>query len=154
MQTDTTKLKVCSMCGLEKSLEEFYRRNTEGKLMAHCKTCHLQWTTRWHAENKELHAKQMADRKLVLKLEAMAHYGKACACCNEHREKFLELDHINNDGADHRRKVGKWRVGVNMIRLLKKLGWPAGFQFLCSNCNLAKFRHGHCPHEDERESVN
>lgn len=142
-------LKVCSMCSIPKSLEEFYKRGSTGKRMAHCRTCHVQWTLRWHSENKELHAKQMQDRKLVLKLEAMEHYGKVCACCQEPREKFLELDHINNDGAEHRQKVGRWRVGVNMFRLLKKLEWPLGFQFLCSNCNMAKSRYGSCPHESE-----
>jgi hypothetical protein len=150
---DLNNLKNCSKCHSTKETKEFYTRNASGALMAHCKACHNEWTIRWHKENKELHAEQMRNRKKQLKLEAMAHYGKVCACCFEAHEEFLELDHINNNGAEHRREVGKWRVGANMLRLLKKLGWPEGFQFLCSNCNIAKFRHGRCPHETERSKV-
>ena len=27
------------------------------------------------------------------------HYGRVCACCGELEVQFLELDHVNNDGA-------------------------------------------------------
>ena len=29
-----------------------------------------------------------------------------CACCNEAMIEFLSVDHINNDGAKHRKNLG------------------------------------------------
>ena len=45
------------------------------------------------------------DRRKYRKLRAqvIAAYGGACACCGENAPEFLQVDHINNDGAEHRR---------------------------------------------------
>ena len=61
--------------------------------------------------------------------------------------EFLSIDHINNDGAAHRRKLGSnyiysWLIQTN---------FPEGFQVLCHNCNLAKGFYKQCPHQRERE---
>ncbi len=34
-----------------------------------------------------------------------AYGGYVCTCCGETRELFLTLDHINNDGAEHRKQL-------------------------------------------------
>ena len=70
------------------------------------------------------------------------HYGRTCACCGEDEERFLCVDHINNDGAAHRAMVG---TGVN--RWVVKNGYPEGFQILCFNCNVGRqLNKGVCPH--------
>ena len=79
-------------------------------------------------------------RRLVLEA-----YGPYCHCCGESEEIFLELDHINNDGAAHRRALGgnhrniyRWAINQN---------FPPIFQILCANCNTGKQRNGGiCPH--------
>lgn len=73
---------------------------------------------------------------------ALEHYGGRCACCGETNPSFLAIDHINNDGAAHRRIVGS-----EVARWLRKAGYPAGFQVLCHNCNMAKQFYGSCPHQ-------
>lgn len=40
-----------------------------------------------------------------LKIQAYAKLGNACACCKESEIEFLTIDHINDDGADHRKKI-------------------------------------------------
>jgi hypothetical protein len=76
--------------------------------------------------------------------EVIAHYGGKCACCGETERLFLSIDHINNDGAKHRREV----PASSLYRWLKKNGYPEGFQVLCMNCNCGKARNGGvCPHQ-------
>lgn len=82
-----------------------------------------------------------------LKIEVINAYGGKCACCHETTFEFLTLDHINNDGADHRRKVGGYTRKVWSD--LKKNGFPPIMQVLCANCHLAKTISGECPHKKE-----
>jgi hypothetical protein len=69
----------------------------------------------------------------------------ACRCCGEDEEKFLAMDHVNNDGAAHRKRP-EHGTGNGFYIWLKRNGWPPGFQILCHNCNFAKSAHGVCPH--------
>jgi hypothetical protein len=77
----------------------------------------------------------------------MAYGGYVCACCGETTPEFLEIDHVNNDGAEHRRQIG---VRGGFYGWLKTHRYPPGFQVLCSNCNMAKGRYGECPHQRNR----
>ncbi len=97
------------------------------------------------------HSQQLAyskDRRVRLKLAALGAYGGAiCKCCGERHLEFLTIDHLNNDGAEHRRQLGT--KGTKFYEWLRNNGYPPGFQVLCLNCNFAK-GHGGCPHERER----
>jgi hypothetical protein len=79
-----------------------------------------------------------------------------CACCGESNTKFLSIDHINNDGASHRRSLGL-KNGSGLYKWLKKEKYPSGFQILCFNCNLGKqINGGMCPHvelENEQSTI-
>lgn len=78
---------------------------------------------------------------------AIAAYGGRCACCGEHRTEFLAIDHIHNDGKEHRRQLG----AKNIYHWLEVNGYPQDrFQLLCHNCNFAKNLYGQCPHVAER----
>ena len=81
---------------------------------------------------------QRRARAIVLK-----HYGSKCACCGEKQVEFLAIDHINNDGAKHRREVGSRNISTWLIANK----FPLGFQILCHNCNYAKSLRGQCPHQ-------
>ena len=99
----------------------------------------------WYRRNKASVLKQMAANKVKVKKEVLAHYGGQCACCSENTYEFLTMDHMNNDGAAHRRadKLARW----NIYRWLKQNGFPKDFQILCANCHLAKSFFGACPHK-------
>lgn len=78
-----------------------------------------------------------------------AYGGPVCKCCGEGNIFFLTLDHVNNDGAEHRRETGGV-TGKNLAWWLKKNGYPPGFQVLCFNCNCGRARNGGvCPHHGE-----
>jgi hypothetical protein len=76
-----------------------------------------------------------------LRSEAIDAYGGQCACCGEAQIEFLQVDHIHDDGALHRRELGYSEI----YAWLRARSWPEGFQVLCANCNWAK-RFGACPH--------
>ena len=73
----------------------------------------------------------------------------SCKCCGEKEYKFLTIDHINNDGAEERRRYSTARSGGGWFYALKKRGYPKGYQVLCYNCNCAKGRYGICPHQEK-----
>lgn len=88
-----------------------------------------------------------------MKETVMNHYGGKCACCGEGEIVFLTIDHVNNDGAAHRRQLRNRGQGGGLwfYRWLIKHGYPASFQVLCLNCNLAKHVLGVCPHQHRRD---
>lgn len=95
---------------------------------------------RTNAKNKE--------RREAVRADVYAAYGGfRCACCGETEEAFLSIDHINNDGAEHRRN-NRLQTGEQMHRWLKRNGYPEGFQVLCMNCQWGKRNNnGVCPHQ-------
>lgn len=79
-------------------------------------------------------------------------YGCRCACCGLGDERFLTIDHVNNNGNRHRAELG----GGNRRLLLQIInqGFPPEFQLLCFNCNCAKSTNGGvCPHEEDRRAA-
>lgn len=83
-----------------------------------------------------------------LKNEVYAAYGGyLCVCCGETHEALLTLDHINNDGAEHRKETKKNAKGI--YGDLKKKGYPKIMQVMCHNCNFGRYRNGGvCPHKE------
>lgn len=88
-----------------------------------------------------------------LRKEVIEVYGGKCACCDVSDLVFLTIDHINGDGADHRRALKGVNYGAgstSTYQWLRQHGYPPGFQVLCWNCNWAK-SNGGCPHKTTDE---
>jgi len=103
----------------------------------------------WVAKNREYHLQQKREstnrRRNDIHVEAIQHYGGGkCFCCGEDEPIFLALDHINGDGAKHRKEVERG----HMSQWAKRNGWPPIFRVACHNCNHGLFRLGGiCPHQ-------
>jgi len=80
-------------------------------------------------------------RNWALKIEALEYYSTKghpnCLYCGEDDVDVLCIDHIDNDGARHRKAIG-CTDGSNFYKWLKKNNYPEGFQVLCYNCNMKK----------------
>lgn len=60
-----------------------------------------------------------------------------CRWCGQGDIDVLCVDHIDNSGAEHRRRT-KWATGAGMYLWLIRNGYPEGYQILCFNCNTKK----------------
>jgi len=104
-----------------------------------CYNC--QYRKRLHEMRSEeqTHLKEVrAAYARSVKVECLESYG-GCKCeCGEDDVVVLSLDHVNNDGADHRKETGT--RGYNFYIMLRKTGFPNDppLQVLCMNCNIRK----------------
>ncbi len=90
------------------------------------------------------YAKQAKVRHKRIKKECLEAYGGKCACCGESTFEFLTMDHINNNGAQHRKEIKT----SNIYAWLRRTGYTAeGFRVLCWNCNCSRGFLGFCPHK-------
>lgn len=149
-------------------------RCKHGLFYVDCDPCRAERQKNWYLKNREKYlvqrrAKFEEDRKNPEFIEkerkrgvqywrdlrhevVMAYGGYRCACCGETEPLFLTIDHVNNDGAEHRRSIGEYvgngkGAGGRTLKWLKDNGFPKGFQILCMNCNMGKARNGGvCPH--------
>lgn len=132
---------ICSRCG---SLPvESGKRSCESCL-ALIRSKRVRTERKKKSREEQLASYRLRNRRLREKV--LDHYGRECKCCQETIEEFLSIDHINNDGANHRRDVRGGNSG-NIYSWLVTNNFPAGFQTLCHNCNFAKGRYGACPHK-------
>lgn len=98
-------------------------------------------------------ATKRANERKRDKTTCFDHYGRTCNCCNEsYDEVFLTLDHVNNDGAAHRRSISGYNGGGwgAVYKWAIKNNFPSSLQTLCWNCNGAKMVNGGvCPHQQK-----
>lgn len=100
----------------------------------------------WIAKNRERYNQAKAEYRFKLKIAAIDYYSGGKRCCNlcgfDSDLDALCLDHINDDGAQHRKELGiagrSSPSGTTIYERLKALGWMEGLQVLCANCNMVK----------------
>lgn len=142
------KLIICLHCDEKKP---YYAKNL-------CKSCYRKKYYLEHMpREREYWAKNDKPKLQRLRLEVFNHYSNGkmnCACCGESHIEFLSIDHINGDGAKHRKEIGMERGGgVRFYYWLKRNNYPEGFRVLCMNCNFSRGQHGYCPHEKEVQEI-
>ena len=150
-------MKRCTKCGIEKEVKDFYFSNRSRGFMTECKECtKIRTRARYSAKHEEIlvQGKKYATekRKRIRDAVFAAYGGYVCACCGETENKFLTIDHINNDGASKRKQIYKQgkgnTAGYHTYYWLARNQFPAGYQVLCMNCNYGKrMNNGVCPHK-------
>ena len=73
----------------------------------------------------------------LVKNQCLEQYGGFCPC-GEQDKDVLTLDHVNDDGVDHRKQTGT--RGFNFYIHLRKNNYPSSppLQVLCLNCQYVK----------------
>lgn len=105
----------------------------------------------YYQENRQ----QILDRKLSIRTklrdDVLLAYGGVCVCCEEPIKEFLTVDHVNDDGSQHR-ALHDLKSGTMIYRWLRDNGYPPGFQTMCWNCNCGRARNGGiCPHKEQHK---
>lgn len=117
------KFKICIRCG-----------KTSNTKKLRCETC-----------SDKANETQRKHQKLS-KTTVMTHYGKneKLQCCWDECQvtdiDMLTLDHVENNGAKHRREYTRSGRGGGAMLYNKLIrdGFPEGYQTLCANHNLKK----------------
>lgn len=122
----------CYKCGKDKDKSEFYKASGKSRSMTHRQNC--------HSYCKDCYKQRIIDRKrnnrINRRKEIFNHYGNKCSVCGFDDIRALAIDHVNNNGAEERRK---WRGKMDFF--YKKIiddGFPSDYQILCANCNSIK----------------
>lgn len=138
-----TTIRKCCDCKQVKAVSEFkcFLHGNEPRYTASCSAC----IELRKAKIKARQRKNIPKYRRSLRTRVLDAYGAACACCGESEPMFLAVDHINNDGAAHRREIGV-RGGGSFYAWIIRNNFPSTLQLLCHNCNCAKGFYGECPH--------
>lgn len=126
--------------------KEYYEKNKD-KICAYSKERNKK--RKMNPELAAMDRNRINNRNKLLRQEVLFHYGgnpPKCNCCGESIIEFLTIDHINNDGAEHRKLIKT----SNCYSWLKRNNYPKSFQVLCFNCNMSKGLYGECPHKRNR----
>lgn len=147
--------KTCADCTEWKLFTEFYKKKgRKDPYHSYCKGClKIRNKTNYQKNNVQRRTWQR-DHNAKIKQQVYDAYGNVCACCGEDNPFFLSIDHVNNDGADHRRSLGAdptsgviRGVGMQLYYEIIREDFSERFQILCYNCNCGKARNGGiCPH--------
>ncbi len=99
----------------------------------------------WISKNREKYNRSKHKFRLKVKVTVMAMYASPirCVSCGFNDIDGLTLDHIHDNGADHRKALklshrGASVSGGRIYEYIYKHGKIDGMQVLCANCNLIK----------------
>lgn len=107
------------------------------------KEAYIASATKYQQEHGFERRDRVNKRCAELKVEVLTHYSpnQKLNCswegCTTTDIDMLSLDHINNDGAQHRKLMSN-AGGKNTYQWVKKHNYPEGFQTLCMNHQTKK----------------
>lgn len=132
--------KVCELCAA-KTTEYRKKLRLQSRENGNCHRCGFQKAD-GGASCKKCRLKR-ARRRLNARLNTIHMYGGKCVCCGVINHKYMQLDHINGGGNDHRKERSD-----TLYVWASKNGYPPILQLLCASCHQAKTLFGGCTLED------
>ena len=178
IMSQAVHMKQCNKCKESKPLSEYERLYTtnlkKSQYRGSCNSCRATYrrelaeksrrsviaAVEWAKRNPDRRRKIALNYYYSLQHEAiMAYGGYVCRWCGIDEPMVLCIDHVDNNGREHRRQLGSLG-GHKFYKWLRDNGYPEGFQVLCMNCNHGKYRNkgvliaslnGRCRGHPERE---
>lgn len=122
-----------------KQYGKLYRINNRDKILKQGKE--------WRKKHRDTKAIRMKKSNYDLKIKVLSHYSNGymcCAFCGYSNPVALSIDHVEGDGAKHRRELRA--AHTHLYQWLVNSNFPKGFQVLCMNCQYVKrhFRNETC----------
>jgi len=137
---DRLNNNLCVVCGKKEIISGNSNR---------CEECKLK-RNKWY-QGSTTQQKDFVRRQERVDI-VLNHYGNICRCCGENKKEFLTIDHINNDGGSHRKKINK--AGSTFYKWLIDNNFPQDYQTLCMNCQFGKLKNnGICPHQQSNNKI-
>lgn len=131
----------------KRMLDQIYREKKKLGIDTTRKTndnaqCNQNWRTYFNnwansSENRKLKCVKTQKKYLEYRINVINHYSNGkncCARCGIDDIRVLDIDHINNNGAEERKRLKQ----LNLIWWIVKNNYPTGYQILCRNCNWIK----------------
>ena len=132
----------CLRCKEFLPIEQFYKwGNVTNKRYEICVSCRTRYQREYYARNRDKCNLTTQRYNDALRLEVFKYYSSEipfCAICGEKDSLVLNLDHVDGGGEQHRQQIGK--MGQSFYRWVKNNGFPVGYQVLCANCNMRKWK--------------
>lgn len=132
-------MKICRRCGKFKKLEFFWKNQS------YCIDCKNDQRKIWKEEQggKKYHRDYMRKARREIRERLIDLLGGICNGCGITERRVLQIDHIANGGAVHRKKfgIGGYQYYKDMIKSIE-LG-EKKYQLLCANCNYLKALDAH-----------
>lgn len=89
--------KICSICGLEKPLEEFVKNKTKKSGYAsHCKNCHKIICHNYYIKNQDIIRLKKNKYKEYIKKYILEKKSNGCYICGEKDPICLDFHHLKN----------------------------------------------------------
>ncbi len=134
---------LCRQCG-KNSIDSSRSKNRCFKCLDREKKSHFAYRDKRNAKSRNYQQR--------LKDEVLAAYGgPICNCCGETNKMLLTIDHLENNGMEHRRAIKT----LYIYPWLKKHKFPPGYQVLCFSCNHGRHLNGGslCPAHEEHAKI-
>lgn len=121
----------------KKEYSKQYRKDNKERL--------LELNRIWCSKNREHVREENRKERDNLKLDILNHYSNGklcCANCGFNDIRALQVDHIENNGAQERRELfgNRTFAGTTFYRWVRRNNYPEGYAILCANCNIIKLR--------------
>jgi 5-methylcytosine-specific restriction endonuclease McrA len=132
------KVRICTTCGVEKSIEEFpWKNSKKGTRHAVCKSCTAVRSNKWYYANKEHHVRNVMSHKLVSRQKLKDYVNDylsthPCVVCGETDPVVLEFDHIRDKDTTIAYLIS---LDAPLSRLQAEI---EKCQVLCVNCHKRK----------------
>lgn len=141
---ETNRVRCVPCAQLSRDSNRRYRKNNPDKVKARKE----QWN-----KDPSLRAKTNKRRKAwnqEFKYKLIRSLGGKCECCTDTVIEFLQIDHVNKDGKQHRKEIGR---SVQLYRDMWKNPNRYKLRILCANCHFAITNSGTCPHQDKNHGL-
>ena len=139
--------KWCIICSSKQ--KDKHKIRVDNGLCIRCDNCVIPGKKYCAQHIKERNIYDIQIRRKI-KLTVFKHYGNKCSMCGINDLNLLTIDHINNDGKEHRKRCG---ASNYIYRDIIKNHFPPDLRLLCWKCQKIAYLKSILCHSDNINSI-